>query len=405
MFGRFLDMKPFDLVFRQLIRTGTLRITDAAGVRHVYAGPHPGPSVGMTLHDPKLHWQLLLDPEMAVGEGYMNATLTIDDGVSLFDFLDVLYGNYINAPRQGLFALILETQRVVRRLISRNPLPQAKRNVAHHYDLKDELFDLFLDTDKQYSCAYFASPDDTLEQAQLNKKRHIGKKLLIKPGMKVLDIGSGWGGMALTLAKDFGADVTGITLSEHQLAVSQRRATEAGLSDRCRFILRDYRNEKGAYDRIVSVGMYEHVGLLHAKAFFRQVARLLAPDGVALIHTIAKFRDPGPVPTWTTKYVFPGAYVPTLSEMTPAIEKSGLYFCDIETLRLHYAETLRHWRERFYAQRIAVEKMYDARFFRMWDFYLTGSEVAFRQGDLMIAQVQLEKRLGTVPLTRTYLAP
>jgi cyclopropane-fatty-acyl-phospholipid synthase len=397
-------MQPFEFVFRNLIRTGSLRLTDAYGARHIYAGHTPGASVGITLHDPKLHWQLLLDGEMAVGEGYMNGALTIDDGASLIDFLDVVYGNFINAPRIGLFAMVLETQRVVRRLLSRNPLALSRKNVAHHYDLKDELFDLFLDADKQYSCAYFASPTDTLEQAQINKKRHIGKKLLIKPGMKVLDIGSGWGGMALTLAKDFGADVTGITLSEHQLAVSQRRATEAGVSDRCRFVLRDYRNEQGQYDRIVSVGMYEHVGLRQAKTYFRQIARLLTDDGVALIHTIAKFRDPGPIPTWTAKYVFPGAYVPTLSEMTPAIEKSGLFFSDIETLRIHYAETLRHWRERLYAHRNEVEKMYDARFMRMWDFYLTGSEVAFRQGELMIAQIQLEKRLGTVPLTRSYLS-
>ncbi len=396
-------MQPFDFVFRNLIRTGTLRVTDATGVRHVYTGHTPGPSVGMTLHDPLLHRQLLLDAEMAVGEGYMNGTLTIDDGASLYDFLNIVYGNYINAPHSGIFGAVLETQRIVRRVLSRNPLANSKRNVAHHYDLKDELFDLFLDTDKQYSCAYFASPNDTLEQAQLNKKRHIAKKLLLKPGMKVLDIGSGWGGMALTLAQEFGVDVTGITLSEHQLAISNRRAVEAGISDRCRFVLRDYRKEQGQYDRIVSVGMYEHVGLRDAKMYFRQVSRLLNDSGVALIHTIAKFRDPGPVPTWTSKYVFPGAYVPTLSEMTPPIEKSGLFFSDIETLRIHYAETLRHWRERFYAHRAEVEKMYDARFFRMWDFYLTGSEVAFRQGELMIAQVQLEKRLGTVPLTRAYM--
>ncbi len=396
-------MKLFGLVFRNLIRTGTLRITDADGTRHIFAGRVPGPSIGITLLDPKLHWRIFLDGEMAVGEGYMNGALTIDDGASLIDFLHVIYGNFINAPRHGAFGAVLEAQRMIRRWVSRNPLASSKRNVAHHYDLKDELFDLFLDADKQYSCAYFASPTDTLEQAQINKKRHIGKKLLIKPGMKVLDIGSGWGGMALTLAKDFGADVTGITLSEHQLAISQRRAAEAGLSDRCRFILRDYRNEEGRFDRVVSVGMYEHVGLRHGQAFFRKVSKLLADDGVALIHTIAKFRDPGPIPTWTSKYVFPGAYVPTLSEITPAIEKSGLYFSDIETLRIHYAETLRHWRERLYAHKNDVEKMYDARFFRMWDFYLTGSEVAFRQGELMITQIQIEKRLGTVPLTRSYL--
>jgi len=252
-------MQPFELVFRNLINTGTLRVTDATGRTYTFAGKLPGETVGMTLREPKLHSQIFLDPEMAVGEGYMNGTLSLDEGTSLYDFLTVIYGNYINVPRRGLFAVVLEAQRIARRLLSRNPLAQSRKNVAHHYDLKDELFDLFLDADRQYSCAYFTSPDDTLEQAQANKKRHIAKKLLIKPGMKVLDIGSGWGGMGLTLAKDFGADVTGITLSENQLAVSNRRAAEAGLSDRCRFILRDYRHEQGRYDRIVSVGIKKQI--------------------------------------------------------------------------------------------------------------------------------------------------
>lgn len=396
-------MKPFEPVFRNLIRSGSLAITDAHGRRHMFAGRQAGGRAAMTLHDEKLHWQIFLDPEMAIGEGYMNGTLTLDDGLPLYDFLDVLYGNYINAPRGGIFGALLELQRIVRRAASRNPMTRARRNVAHHYDLKDELFDLFLDTDKQYSCAYFKTPNDSLEAAQANKKRHIATKLFLKPGLSVLDIGSGWGGMGLTLAKDFGANVSGVTLSEHQLALSNRRAADAGLAERCKFKLQDYRLEENRYDRIVSVGMFEHVGLRHFKTFFKQVARLLNDDGVGLIHTIAKFRDPGPIPSWTSKYVFPGAYVPTLSELTPAIEKSGLFITDIEILRLHYAETLRHWRNRLYAAREKVEAMYDARFFRMWDFYLTGSEVAFRQGELMIVQVQVEKRLGTVPLTRDYL--
>lgn len=396
-------MQLFELVFGNLIHTGTLRVTDATGRTLTYTGRKPGLSVGMKLHDPKLHSQLFFDAEMAMGEGYMNGTLTLDEGTSLFDLLTVLYGNYINTPRNTAFYAVVSLQRMIRRWLSRNPLAVSRRNVARHYDLKDELFDLFLDADRQYSCAYFTSPSNTLEQAQADKKRHIAKKLLLKPGMKVLDIGSGWGGLALTLAKDFGADVTGITLSEHQHAVSQRRAAEAGVAERCRFYLRDYRKETGRYDRIVSVGMYEHVGLRHGPMFFRNVERLLTDDGVALIHTITKFHDPAPIPTWTDKYVFPGAYVPTLSELTPAVEKSGLFFSDIEIWRLHYAETLRHWRERLYAKRAEVEQMYDARFFRMWDFYLTGSEVGFRQGDIMISQVQVEKRLGSVPLTRDYI--
>ncbi|MCB2108804.1 MAG: class I SAM-dependent methyltransferase [Rhodobacteraceae bacterium] len=396
-------MKPFDLIFRNLIRTGSLTVIDADGAIYKYVGRNPGPAATMKLHDPQLAKQLFLDPEMAVGEGYMNGTLTIEDGGTLYQFLDVIYGNYINAPRSGIFGALLELQRIVRRLASRNPIAVSRKNVAHHYDLKDELFELFLDKDRQYSCAYFAKPDDSLEQAQINKKRHLAKKLALQPGQRVLDIGSGWGGLGLTLAQEFGADVTGVTLSDNQHAVSNARAAEAGVAEHCRFLLRDYRNETAAYDRIVSVGMFEHVGLRNYRDFFGQVSRLLKDDGIAVIHTIAKFRDPGPIPSWTDKYVFPGAYVPTISEMTPAIEKSGLFISDIEVLRLHYAETLRHWRERLYTNRIQVKQMYDARFFRMWDFYLTGSEIAFRHGEIMIAQIQVEKRIGTAPLTRDYM--
>lgn len=396
-------MQVFDLIFRNLIRTGTLNVIDADGRRHSYVGEHPGKSVTMRLTDRKLHAQIFLDPEMAIGEGYMNGTLTLDDGGSLYDFLDVIYGNYIHAPRVGAFGTALRIQETIRRWASRNPISVSRKNVAHHYDLKDELFELFLDIDRQYSCAYFEAPDVSLEDAQRAKKRLIARKLAIAPGMKVLDIGSGWGGLGLTLATEFAADVTGLTLSDNQHAVSNARAKTAGVDQRCKFLLRDYRQEFGRYDRIVSVGMFEHVGLRNYRDFFNQVATLLNDDGVALIHTIGKFRGPGPVPSWTTKYVFPGAYVPTTAEVMPAVEASGLYVTDIEVWRIHYAETLRHWRMRLYANRAKVEAMYDARFFRMWDFYLTGSEIAFRQGELMILHIQLSKKLGTLPLTREYI--
>ena len=396
-------MALFDLVLRNLIRTGTLHVTDGNGARHVYAGSEPGPSAAMRINDARLHTQIFLDPEMAIGKGYMDGALTLEDGVSLYQFLDVIYGNYINAPRTGAFGAVLTIQETIRRWLSRNPIQVARRNVAHHYDLKDELFALFLDLDRQYSCAYFETPDATLDAAQVAKKRMIARKLALNPGMKVLDIGSGWGGLGLTLAGEFGVDVTGLTLSENQHAVSNDRSVKEGLADRCRFVLRDYRQEFGRYDRIVSVGMFEHVGLRKYRDFFNLVAGLLSEDGVALIHTIGKFRRPGPVPSWTTKYVFPGAYVPTTAEVLPAVENSGLFVSDIEVWRLHYAETLRHWREWLYANRAVVEKMYDARFFRMWDFYLTGSEIAFRQGELMILHLQLSKRLGTLPLTRKYM--
>jgi cyclopropane-fatty-acyl-phospholipid synthase len=306
-------------------------------------------------------------------------------------------------PEGPLANLLNGSFRLLRRLHQYNPLIRARHNAAHHYDLSDQLYELFLDQDRQYSCAYFRDGSDDLDTAQLNKKRHIAAKLLIRPGARVLDIGSGWGGLALYLASECGADVTGLTLSAEQHKVAIRRAAAAGLSDRVRFYLRDYREEFGHYDRIVSVGMFEHVGVNHYGAFLAKLKALLAPDGVALLHSIGRKDGPGATSPWIRKYIFPGGYVPALSEVLPIVERLKLWVTDVEVLRLHYAETLRAWRGRFERNRIRVRGIYDERFCRMWEMYLVGSEIAFRRQDLIVFQMQLAKAVDTVPLTRDYI--
>jgi cyclopropane-fatty-acyl-phospholipid synthase len=330
----------------------------------------------------------------------MDGLLTIEEG-TLYDFLEVAARNYGNLQRSALYKLI---NTVARRLKQYNPVHRARRNVAHHYDLSDQLYDLFLDRDRQYSCAYFTAESDSLEAAQENKKRHIASKLLLdRQRLKVLDIGSGWGGLGLYLAQEAGADVTGVTLSTEQHKVSQARAADAGLAERVRFHLRDYREEQGRYDRIVSVGMFEHVGVPHYREFFQKLKNLLADDGVALLHSIGSMGPPGGTNPWLQKYIFPGGYTPALSEVMEAVQAAGLWVTDIEILRLHYAETLRAWRQRFAANRERVRALYDERFCRMWDFYLTGCELSFRYGDQMVFQMQLAKEQHAVPLTRDYM--
>jgi cyclopropane-fatty-acyl-phospholipid synthase len=282
-------------------------------------------------------------------------------------------------------------------------VPRSRRNAAHHYDLSDQLYELFLDRDRQYSCAYFRSPNDDIDTAQQNKKRHIAAKLLLRPGTRVLDIGSGWGGLALYLAGECGADVTGLTLSEEQFKVANRRAAAAGLADRVRFYLRDYREEGGCYDRIVSVGMFEHVGVNQYPVFFGKLRALLAPDGVALLHSIGRMDGPGATNPWLRKYIFPGGYSPALSEVVPHAERARLWITDLEILRLHYAETLRAWRGRFEHNRDRIRALYDERFCRMWEMYLVGCELAFRRGGHLVFQMQLAKAIETVPLTRDYM--
>ncbi|HTT79826.1 MAG TPA: cyclopropane-fatty-acyl-phospholipid synthase family protein [Stellaceae bacterium] len=388
-------------VLARVIRIGRLTVVDASGRRHIFAGA-PGPASGVRLRDPALHWKLLVRPRLFVPEAYMAGTLTIEEG-SLYDFIDVLEANDAALPNGAALRLAQAAGRLVRRLHQHNPVRRARRNAAHHYDLSDELYACFLDRDRQYSCAYFRTPDADLDTAQHDKKRHLAAKLLLRPGLKVLDIGSGWGGLALHLARECGVDVTGLTLSEEQHKVANRRAAEAGLADRVRFHLRDYREEQGQYDRIVSVGMFEHVGVNQYPAFFGTLRDLLAPDGVALLHSIGRMDGPGTTNPWLRKYIFPGGYSPALSEVVPQAERARLWITDIEILRLHYAETLRAWRRRFAANREQIRQLYDERFCRMWEMYLVGSEVAFRRGGHLVMQIQMAKSVDTVPLTRDYI--
>jgi cyclopropane-fatty-acyl-phospholipid synthase len=388
-------------LLRHLVRRGTLRVIDARGQIHTFAG-EPGPTITVRLQDPKLERQLFLNPRLYLGEAYMDGMLTVEDA-SIYDFLDFLGLNLSLAPRTALTPLYSGFGRAFRVFQQYNPLGRARQNVAHHYDLSDTLYDLFLDADRQYSCAYFTAPDQTIEEAQANKKRHLAAKLLLKPGQRVLDIGCGWGGLALYLARECGVSVTGLTLSSEQLKVAQRRAAVAGLSDRVRFELCDYREATGQYDRIVSVGMFEHVGVVHYATFFRKVKELLAEDGVALLHSIGRQDGPGTTNPWIRKYIFPGGYSPAVSEVVPVVERTGLWITDIEILRLHYAETLRAWRSRFNANREHIRSLYDERFCRMWEFYLAGSEVAFRHQGHINFQMQLAKKVDAVPLTRDYI--
>jgi cyclopropane-fatty-acyl-phospholipid synthase len=388
--------------FRHLIAVGTLTVIDAAGNIHRFAGSD-GPRVTIRLHDKALHHRLLLNPPLAVGEAYMDGTLTVEDG-SIYDALDLACRN---AARLGGFPLqrLQEgVKRLLRAVHTYNPIGRAQRNVAHHYDLSDTLYELFLDRDRQYSCAYFVTDNDSLEVAQDNKKLHLAAKLLLKPGHKVLDIGSGWGGLALYLARLAGVDVTGVTLSAEQQKVAEARARSAGAADTVRFHLRDYREERGPYDRIVSVGMFEHVGPAHYREFFAKVRDLLADDGVMLLHSIGRMDPPGSTNPWLRKYIFPGGYTPALSEVFGAVEKAGLWVTDVEILRLHYAKTLREWRRRFEANRERIRALYDERFCRMWEYYLVGCELSFRYLGQMVFQMQLSRRLDTVPLTRDYIA-
>ena len=383
------------------IQVGRLTVVDATGRTHVFEGG-PGPTSTIRLHERSLHYKLFMCPELYAGEAYMDGKLTIEEG-SLYDFLDLCTLNLEAMAEHPIQHIGLRLQVMFRHLQQYNPVGRAQRNVAHHYDLSDTLYDLFLDRDRQYSCAYFETDNDTLEAAQDNKKRHIAAKLLLKPGARVLDIGSGWGGLALYLARVADVEVTGVTLSQEQHKVSVERAVAAGLSDRVRFDQRDYREVPGSFDRIVSVGMFEHVGARHYPEFFRKIKDLLAEDGVALLHSIGRMEPPGATNPWVRKYIFPGGYTPAMSEVTAVVERTGLWITDIEILRLHYAETLREWSRRFQANRDRVKSLYDERFCRMWEFYLTACEVSFRHLDQMVFQMQLAKRQEAVPLTRSYI--
>ncbi len=392
--------KLLDVLLTRLVREGTLTVIDASGASHVY-GDGERPAVALRITDSRLERHLAVDPELALGEGYVDGRLVMLQG-RIYDLLALLLSNARNHKISGWTLGASTSRYLLRRLKQFNPRRKAARNVAHHYDIKGAIYDLFLDRDRQYSCGYF-TPGVDLEEAQLAKKRHLAAKLAIEPGQRVLDIGSGWGGLGLYLAKCANAQVTGITLSKEQLKISNDRAAREGLARSVRFLFQDYRDLQGQYDRIVSVGMFEHVGVNHYLTYFRRVRELLDRNGVAVIHTIGRSEQPCATNPFIAKYIFPGGYIPSLSEMTAAIEKAGLIIADVEILRLHYAETLKAWRERFLARWDEAAALLDETFCRMWEFYLAGSETAFRYQDLVVFQVQLVRRIEALPLTRDYM--
>jgi len=384
----------------QFIRRGSFTVTTAQGKTYAY-GDGSGPPVAVRFTTAQAQRAVLLDPELKLGEAYMDGTFVVERG-SIADVLAILLSqDQIAAPN---WARPLRLVRyLLRRLQQFNPRSRARNNVAHHYDLDAGLYRLFLDGDQQYSCAYFETADESLDDAQLAKKRHLAAKLCLQPGDTVLDIGCGWGGLALYLAEIARAQVTGITLSQEQHKRAQDRAMERGQAHNATFRLIDYRDVQGCFDRIVSVGMFEHVGVGFYDTFFRQCAKLLADDGVFLLHAIGRTGPPSITNPWIAKYIFPGGYIPALSEVLPAIERSGLVVTDVEILQLHYAETLKAWRERFLAHRDEVVRLYDQRFVRMWEFYLACSEMAFRASDMMVFQVQMARHKGVTPATRDYI--
>jgi len=385
---------------RQFIRRGSITFTTASRARFA-CGDGTGTPVEARFLTTAAEIRILLNPELALGETFVDGSFVIERG-SIADTLAILMGQPDVLP--GWAKPQWWARYLIRHIRQLNLRGRSRHNVAHHYDLDDRLYALFLDADRQYSCAYFETPDTSLDDAQLAKKRHLAAKLLVGRGQRTLDIGSGWGGLGLYLAEIAGADVTGITLSEEQLRVSNARAADKHLSGPARFLLQDYRDVEGPFDRIVSVGMFEHVGVDFYETFFRRCAELLTDDGVMLLHSIGRSDGPDVTNPWIVKYIFPGGYIPALSEVLPAIERSGLIACDIEILRLHYAETLKAWRERFLTQRKEAVRLYDERFARMWEFYLACSEMAFRQQNLMNFQIQLTRRQGVVPMTRDYIA-
>jgi cyclopropane-fatty-acyl-phospholipid synthase len=390
-----------DQAVDRVVKKGTLILADACGRPHSY-GDGTGAPVKFRVTDRLTAIKLALDADLYLGEAYMNGGIVLEQG-SINDLLGLLLDNLSSGERPWVLKLLDQCRIAMRWLHQLNGITRAKRNVAHHYDLSGALYDLFLDRDRQYSCAYFESPEASLDEAQLAKKRHLAAKLAIEPGMKILDIGSGWGGLGLYLAETCGAKVVGVTLSEEQHKLSNERARQRGVSNRVEFRLVDYRRLDERFDRIVSVGMFEHVGLWYFNQFFAKCRELLKDDGVGVLHSINRSRGPGATSAWINKYIFPGGYIPALSEVLPRMEDNGLYVTDIEILRLHYAETLRQWAKRFAANRERVKEIYDERFCRMWEFYLAAAETSFRFGGMNNFQIQFTRSQHALPVTRSYM--
>ena len=398
-------------VCHRLIRTGTLQVTTAAGSTFS-CGDGTGTPVAIRFASRAAEWRILLDPELRLGEAYMDGGFIVDQG-SIAEFLDLAIKNLSRTGARVATAMLRTLRSFARRLFESNTIRRARRNATHHYNIDDRIYRLFLDSDLQYSCAYFESSGVSLDQAQVAKKNHIAAKLLLKPGLKVLDIGSGWGGLGLDLARKFKVSVVGINLSDEQVHTARQRAAAEALP--CEFRIADYRTISDKFDRIVSVGMFEHVGKQHYHAFFDKCREVLTDDGVMLLHTIGRWHGPWDTNAWVRRYIFPGGYTPALSELAPAIERSGLIISDIEVLRLHYAETLRAWRTNFLANRDKVIALFEAaphlkerfgtaeRFIRMWEYYLAGCEASFRYYGLVVFQIQLLKTVEAAPLTRDYI--
>ncbi|MEP3637296.1 MAG: cyclopropane-fatty-acyl-phospholipid synthase family protein [Paracoccaceae bacterium] len=393
--------KLLDRFLTGMMTKDRLSVTLPDGMTRDY-GPDSGKSAQIEIKSETALRHLILNPELALGEGYMDGDIVLRD-TTLLELMQIIIQNRAAGTMPSWVRASHRARFHIRRFLQKNAPSASRSNVAHHYDISDDLYKLFLDDDMQYSCAYFARPDMSLEEAQAAKKAHIAAKLMIEPGMRVLDIGCGWGGMALTLARDYRADVTGVTLSENQLATANARAEAEGLSNLVRFKLQDYRHTKGPFDRIVSVGMFEHVGVPNYATYFQTVADLLDPEGIALIHTIGRSGPPIAHSPWIHKYIFPGGYVPSLSEVASPLEQSGLWQSDIEIWRLHYAKTIRIWLERFEAEKESVRKMYDDRFVRMFRYYLTVCIISFEEQHQAVYHLQLAHKRDTVPLSRDYL--
>ncbi|BDR06796.1 cyclopropane-fatty-acyl-phospholipid synthase family protein [Comamonas thiooxydans] len=398
-----LTEKLLQQVFAPLVKTGRLEVITPSGKALIF-GDGGQPQARLRFADRRAVLALLRDPDLNFGELFMQQRLLVEQG-TVYDVLELVLRGAKQVPVSATVRMLDAWRMKLRPLLQNNLRGRSRANVAHHYDLDDRLYQLFLDSERQYSCAYFEQGNEDLETAQLAKKRHIAAKLLIEPGQRVLDIGCGWGGLSRYLAEVAGAGhVTGITLSTEQLAGAQSRASQSLHGERLEYRLEDYRDTQGPFERIVSVGMFEHVGTKFHDAFFRKCHELLSEDGVMLLHFIGNSDVPDFNNPWIERYIFPGGHIPSMSEFTPAIERAGLVICDIEVLRLHYAQTLRLWRERFMARRAEAAALYDERFCRMWEFYLSMSETAFRYQDIAIFQVQLARRQDAVPLTRSYIA-
>ena len=394
-------MFPLSHMLKSFVRIGTLKVIDADGRPHVFAGA-PGPSVTMLLTDRSLYRKLFLNPELHAGEAYMDKRMLFLDS-TLRDFLTLFSVNRLSLGTYPLQKVLRTVSRGLKRFQQANPVGKAQKNVAHHYDLGNAFYKLFLDEGMNYSCAYFLNDNETLEQAQRNKLRLIASKLHLEPGLRLLDIGSGWGDLALYLAALENVDVTGVTLSKEQHALSNEKAQRLGLSDRVRFHLRDYREVDEHFDRIVSVGMFEHVGVHHYAEFFAKINALMHDDGLMLLHSIGHMSPPGTASPWLRKYIFPGAYSPALSEVFTEVERASLWVTDLEFLRLHYAKTLNHWCRRFEANRARIAALYDERFCRMWEFYLISAEMMFRTGSQLVFQMQLARKRDATPIVRDYI--